>query len=325
MSRISVCLTAYNHEDYIGQCLDSILDQTYKDVSIHVYDDCSPDKTFEIAEAYQEKHKNIFLYRNGTNRGVNGLAETQNRFIENADSEFCVFFDSDDYLELDYFEKMIDNVKGIDFIHGSLQVVDKNGIGKTVWNYGFWPTKGKDALKKAYDNYTCAYPHVGLIRTEFLKEMDVKWEYFDFGWGGDALFTINMALQAPRVKFINDLGPNWRIHGENSSFNVENRIRLAIEIRKHFLDNIDPHLYLSHRSIDVDKSKYMFGLMDMIRMKHQFQIPIMFHGDGVAEKMIELFPLFDEAINEMSVKAIDRDPSSEDKIALIMEREYVKR
>ena len=136
------------------------------------------------------------------------------------------------------------------------------------------------------------------------------------------MFTINFALAKPKVKFILHSCSNWRIHGSNSSFEVEKRINLAVATKEHFLENIDPHIFLKHRTYDVDKEKYLFGLIDMIALKGSFQIPVLFHDEDTVSETIRLFPIFDDAIRRLADKAIDRSPEQESKINLILEREY---
>ena len=92
---LSVIVANYNNERFIGECLDSILNQTYKDLEIIVSDDASTDNSPAIIREYEEKYpgvvKGIF---NPVNRGV---AQNRHEAILQAKSEYITTLDSDDY------------------------------------------------------------------------------------------------------------------------------------------------------------------------------------------------------------------------------------
>ena len=67
---ISVIMSAYNNENTIKQSLDSILNQTYKNIEILVIDDFSTDTTFEILKDYSLKFKNLKIFQNNENIGL---------------------------------------------------------------------------------------------------------------------------------------------------------------------------------------------------------------------------------------------------------------
>ncbi len=86
---ISVIIPTYNHEDFISKAIDSVLDQTYKDLEIIVVDDGSTDNTRYVIKKYDEKVKYIFQ----ANRG---LASARNTGILASKGEFIAFLDADD-------------------------------------------------------------------------------------------------------------------------------------------------------------------------------------------------------------------------------------
>ncbi|RME22353.1 MAG: glycosyltransferase family 2 protein, partial [Candidatus Zixiibacteriota bacterium] len=101
---ISVLVTSYNHAPFIRQCIDSLLNQTYRRFRITVVDDCSTDGTAEILRSYGDR---IDLTVRPRNRGVEAHAETINEAIRRADGYFFYRIDSDDFIAPDYFEQMI--------------------------------------------------------------------------------------------------------------------------------------------------------------------------------------------------------------------------
>jgi glycosyltransferase involved in cell wall biosynthesis len=109
---ISVIIPVYNVEKYLRQCLDSVVNQTYSDIEIICIDDASTDSSFDILKEYEHADKRIILLKNTKNIGL-GL--TRNRGMEIAKGDYIHFLDSDDWLELDAYEKMVNKLKSLDF------------------------------------------------------------------------------------------------------------------------------------------------------------------------------------------------------------------
>lgn len=104
--KISVIVSVYNTEKYIVKCLDSILAQTYPNLELVIIDDRSKDKSLEIIEQYQ-KHQNVIIIKNKVNKG---LAYSRNIGLEKSTGEYIGYIDSDDYIEPDYYEKLMDAI-----------------------------------------------------------------------------------------------------------------------------------------------------------------------------------------------------------------------
>lgn len=101
---VSVLLPAYNVEDYIGRCIESVMNQTYKNIEIIIVDDCSPDHSGEIAEKYARIDSRVKVIHHERNLG---LSESRNTGIEHATGQFITFVDSDDWVEKDYVAYLI--------------------------------------------------------------------------------------------------------------------------------------------------------------------------------------------------------------------------
>lgn len=98
---IDVLVPVFNGEKYLKKCLDSLLNQTYKNLRIVVVDDGSTDNTPQILNDYQKSNKNIEVY---TKQNENNISKTRNFLLTKIKSKLFTFFDSDDYAENDYFE-----------------------------------------------------------------------------------------------------------------------------------------------------------------------------------------------------------------------------
>ena len=98
--KFSVIVPVYNVEKFLAKCLDSILQQTYQDYEIVAVNDGSTDSSVKILKQYQEKSTKVRVITQ-KNKGLGGARNTG---IQNAQGEFLVFLDSDDYIENNMLE-----------------------------------------------------------------------------------------------------------------------------------------------------------------------------------------------------------------------------
>ena len=100
MDLISVIIPVYNTEKYLSKCIDSFINQTYKNLELILIDDGSTDSSPEICDKYKLKDKRIKVIhkKNG------GLSDARNIGIKEATANLITFYDSDDFVEKDYIE-----------------------------------------------------------------------------------------------------------------------------------------------------------------------------------------------------------------------------
>lgn len=101
---ISVIIPTHNRSDVIGRAIESVLNQTYKDVEIVIASDGSTDNTEEVVRRYQEQHSNIELISISPNKGANNA---RNEGIKASKGEYIAFLDDDDDWELDKLESQM--------------------------------------------------------------------------------------------------------------------------------------------------------------------------------------------------------------------------
>lgn len=168
MYKISVIVPAYNVDQYIGRCIDSILSQTFTDFELILIDDGSKDCSGEICDAYANQYRNIRVIHQNNQ----GQAAARNRGVAFAKSEWIAFVDADDLIHPQYLEILYDALGGtnarisichafeasalpIDFFEkqsGSycLHTITEqrltdwvNGSDKSVSKYAYWTVWGK--------------------------------------------------------------------------------------------------------------------------------------------------------------------------------------
>ncbi len=165
MCKISIIIPVYNTEKYLERCLNSVVNQTLKDIEIICVDDCSTDSSKLIIEKYASQYNNIlpiYLKENG------GVANARNKAIKSSNGEFIGFVDSDDYVDLQYYEELYKYSKDYDVVRG-IRVINltnshaKNPYGciipsiirrqLLIENNLFFPTKmkvGEDSTFKRW-------------------------------------------------------------------------------------------------------------------------------------------------------------------------------
>ena len=138
---VSVLLSIYKVEEYLEECLDSILVQSYKNLEIVCVDNGSPDNCGEILKKYALKDKRIEVVTLKENKFLCG---GRNAGLDNATGEFVCFVDPDDWIEKDYIKVMVDTIQ---------TKTDSNGkpynliINYNAVNYMVMPDK---SIKKIY-------------------------------------------------------------------------------------------------------------------------------------------------------------------------------
>lgn len=108
--KISVIIPVYKVEAYLPRCLDSVINQTYKNLEIILVDDGSPDNSGKICDEYAEKDSRIVVIH----KENEGVAKARNTALDMASGNYIGFVDSDDWIEPDMYEFLIKNAEKYD-------------------------------------------------------------------------------------------------------------------------------------------------------------------------------------------------------------------
>lgn len=106
-SLISIIIPVYRVEPYLHKCIDSVLSQTYKDIEVLIIDDGSPDQCGKICDEYAMNDSRVVVLHTANN----GLAAARNIGLNKARGEYIGFVDSDDWIEPDMYEVMIQSLE----------------------------------------------------------------------------------------------------------------------------------------------------------------------------------------------------------------------
>lgn len=108
---ISIIVPVFNCEKYIKECIESIINQTYKDWELLLIDDCSYDLSGKIIDEYAKKDNRIRAFHNEKNMGV---GKTRNIGLDNLNGDYVIFIDSDDWITNDCLEFCINKLNEVD-------------------------------------------------------------------------------------------------------------------------------------------------------------------------------------------------------------------
>ncbi len=142
--KVSVIVPVYNVEPYLPRCLDSLIGQTLQDIEIICIDDCSTDKSLEILHDYMKKDPRVKVIELSQNSGV---ATARNAGIDAARGKYMGFVDSDDYVDLDFYEKLYlcAMTTGADIVKSNAKITEYNKTKRfddmhitRIRNYGKW-------------------------------------------------------------------------------------------------------------------------------------------------------------------------------------------
>lgn len=184
MSKLSIIVPVYNTANKLSKCLDSLVNQTIKDIEIIIVNDGSTDNSEEIINQYKEKYSNLIKYYKKENEGV---AKTRNFGIEKANSDYILFVDSDDYIDITLIEKLKPYInRNIDLIKFKLQRVDENDkILEKIDGPIFDEVSGQEGFNKLYSkDVLLDSPCVYLIKKELFIKNNFKFSrtyHEDFG------------------------------------------------------------------------------------------------------------------------------------------------
>lgn len=215
MPKVSVVIPIYNVEKYLRKCLDSVVNQTLKDIEIICVNDCSTDNCIDIVKEYVKKDNRIKVVNNEKNLGV-GLSK--NIGINLSNGEYISFIDSDDYIENNYIEELYNSaVKyNADVVFtNNLNIVRDNIIKPYYHNrINIWKKKLKNTWKEGVSNFnvdtpekenTPEYPLVSSVNKIFKKDFIIKndLKFNNFIVSEDTEFFYKYLIYNPKIIYNN--------------------------------------------------------------------------------------------------------------------------
>lgn len=212
--KVSIIIPIYNTENYLKECLDTVINQTYKNLEIILINDGSTDKSLDICKEYKRKDKRIILI----DKENTGVSNTRNIGIEAATGSYITFVDADDIVELDAIETMVNCIskEKTDVVRTNFAI--NNETGKI-------PSKVEGKIEKENINKLLryflnakipAYMCLFLIKKDILDKNNIRLNE-KLVMMEDTLFFVTLIQKVNSIYILNKKTYNYRVYQESSS------------------------------------------------------------------------------------------------------------
>ena len=307
--KISILIPVYNREKFIGECLDSVLSQTLKEIEIIIVDDASTDGSIDIIHKYQQIDPRIRFYQNHTNLGV---ALTRNKLLQLAKGEFIISLDPDDfYVSRNILEKMYNEAiqNNADMVRGNLLAYHNEH--KNTWKY----TIGDQRLELFFDQKEITsfsnrkLLQLPLIHVTFLirKNIAESIKIPNLQIGEDPIFLLSCLMKARQIICLPDIFYYYRVgHQSLSNKTSSLPITKSYDYIKHLL--IIKEIYLSHGYKKAYNSYLLSCTHRFIEMKRSYSLKL--NHTGFYLYLLQVF-------KDMKIE-YDPDISTKDSYDLLM-------
>ena len=239
---VSIVIPVYNTEQYLDECIRSILNQTYTFWELILIDDGSVDGSKEICLKYQKEDERIrYFYQFN-----HGVSYARNQGIKHARGQYIYFMDSDDVADPCLLEKVLINVDGQDMVYFNIVSasemksecwVSKTFDGVTVFNE---KAKRLEFILKHYLNFELCYSLWNkLYSLQIIRDNDI-WLCERASIGEDLGFNLTFLLYAEKIKGIPDVLYKYRERA-GSAMNVLGKRELRINDFSIMLEEIKNH------------------------------------------------------------------------------------
>ena len=205
--KISVIIPVYNGEDYLCECLDSVIHQTLQDIEIFIVNDGSTDSTEEILKTYSALDQRICVI----NQENAGAGAARNNALKYAKGEYLSILDADDVFELDMLEKSYNTAQknNLDIVVFACDIFDDacnvqpadHTIRKDLMP-DFQPFCSKD-IKKDVFRVFIGWTWDKLFKREFVESHELKFQ--EQRTTNDALFTFDAIILAKKIMTLNEI------------------------------------------------------------------------------------------------------------------------
>ena len=206
MKKVSVIVPVYNVEQYLGRCLNSLINQTLKDIEIIIVNDGSTDNSQVIIDNYKNKYSEIIKVYNIKNVGA---AKARNYALKYVTGEYIGFVDSDDYISEEMYEKLYNEakIKEADIVCCNYyRVIDEQKFNKKT--FGNEKILKEELFDKNIYEANLLFDEVPylwnkIFKTEIIKNNNIEFSE-DLRIYEDLLFTYQAFQKANKVSGIDD-------------------------------------------------------------------------------------------------------------------------
>lgn len=231
---ISIIIPIYNVEKYLPKCIDSLINQTYRNIEIILVVDGSPDNCSQICKQYAKMDNRIIVI----NQDNAGVSAARNAGLNVAQGEFIGFVDPDDWVEPEMYE-------------GMLKAIQEKKSDLAICGYNYYDEQGKVDIKRLYkDN-----------QTEFIKQEEVMYRFFDM----PPTVRHGVVNKLFRTSILNDIRFLEGLHSSEDVFflcEYVNKINNAVVIHKPYYCNLVRNGSATHGGLSIESLAESFNAHD---------------------------------------------------------------
>lgn len=232
---VSIIVPAFNVENYIEECLRTILKQSYSKIEVLVVDDGSTDGTWQCIERFMQSDSRV----HGFHRQNAGVSASRNFAIDYASGEYICFIDSDDFISDDMISLLVKSIEsdGSDWVNCQYHRVDDKG--RLLEEYDFkqglvktdFPSKRLDLVLNSLLDYQIGYEVWNkLFKSSIIREHKISF-IKDCHIGEDLAFNICYAFYANAISCIPERPYYYRVRSDSA-------MGVMIELDKNFREHL---------------------------------------------------------------------------------------
>lgn len=252
---ISIIVPVYNTGSFLQQCIDSLLNQTYKDIEILLINDGSTDDSLSICQqaAIKDTRVRVITKEN------TGVSDTRNVGILEAKYSLLTFVDSDDYLSETLLQELMENYQGEDLVFSTYTFYKNNEflLNEISLEKPIQEVKdlGGDNFSALYQSMMFNSPVARLYKKELIEETFLT----DLDLGEDLLFNLNYLTRVQSVKYVDTSGYFYRLTGNETSLTkkyMPNRLEQVTHVHEQSLESFQ-QLFPDNFDLNLLVKKYL--------------------------------------------------------------------
>lgn len=307
--KVSIIVPVYNTQKYLDRCVESLVNQTLKDIEIILVDDGSPDQCPQMCEEWAKKDSRIKVIhkKNG------GLGFARNSGLEEAAGEYVAFVDSDDFLLLDTYDTLYAEAKrgeydvvyfgntyhSADGKKENHAVLDEICNGRSEIDGYIARMLYEDAADASCDNHVVSSACMEIYRHQIIRENHLLFESERIVLSEDILFNIDFLVHCDRLRCYPKAFYQYCCNGNSvtQTFKpqkIDSSIRLYDALCRRLdccgLSNLKPKAMLNFLESSVFMLKSVFGSVNSFKEKKNLCLKI-FDYDGWDKIYEELKPV----------------------------------
>lgn len=223
---VTIIIPVYNVKLFLNKCIDSVINQTYKNLEIICINDGSIDNSLEILKSYTDKRIQIIDIEN------HGVSYARNLGIEKATGEYLLFVDSDDYIEKTMVEELISLMSDeVDLTYCGLRYVRLSGFVKKTWIPSISETDNPIIDRFKITQYLTVTKKA--FKRRIIEENNIRFDT-TLHYAEDSLFLIQYLKHCKKAKGLKKILYNIVTNGLSLSRNPIYKERKKLEKQKSF-------------------------------------------------------------------------------------------